>query len=972
MTISFRVILILTVAVLLTSGCSGHEIPSAPDLAGNTGIGQDIADNNRDTSGVQDNHLCLLYNTIRFDMSDPENPQYEIIPMRGSLVHLNILKLLDAGLCTNCFQITGVNIPAPGYLNVDIKIVHPIADLQYSIFDVRGIMMFHGSHSFPTSGHTISDPDAGYAALLNPDGYTSLYNGTTQGLAGPFFTYFPGKLATPAIPNSDVNGYIRHNTESTRNAFFAGQEVMRTYDLKMPTVGTFELGYAVDCNWDIPTTTPVTDPLAQLPPTANCPEPYRIAASSSSINPYSNATVTIDVYDWQGKTSHADPVLECPELFTGTTPAAFSSDGSNYTRYSAVVSNANAAPDGVYKCLIGVEDNTNDPIGKPWLDLTAYQVVNISVSHDFNLTEVTPPGLNQCTEDYEVSGNLLFIGAIVDGIQVYDITDPNNPVWVRQIPIPNLGEVWDMTISGGYLYAATYYQTVTVVDIDPIDQASVVGNLDLTPASFIVTSNGTTVYAAGRTYPDGQFTIVDASDPMAPTETVSLPFTGVPQSAEYSNGYVYLECDTNFYIIDVDPPASASIVTTLTPGGYGWNVAVDGGYAYLANNLGLQIVDIDPPASASIINTVTLGDQCYDVDVKDGYAFCADLSAGIEIVDVDPPAAASVVSSVACPSLMKEAMINGNFLIAGEFGVTLMIDITNPLAAGITKIIDYPGNVKGVAAGSNVLLVANSDSGALVLDITNPEDPLVTNVLDTGMTYAVEIDGNYGYTLGSHGLSIIDMSTLGSETIVNEIYVDNASSDVQVSAGYAYIAADNNGLVIVDVDPPVAASIVATVPTTLPANGVDVISGYAFVAEGSYPNGKLGVIDIDPPGTATEVHTVDLPFLSYEVKVAGNYAYVADEDSGLQVVDISAPLTASLVGSAVLSGNAAESIDFDNGFIFVNDYSYGLEVVDISNPLLPVELTHLETPGYKIDIDVQGNYAYLASYYGGVRIVRLY
>ncbi|MCX6646878.1 MAG: hypothetical protein NTY09_11095, partial [bacterium] len=520
---SIRVILILVVTLLLVSGCSGHEAPSAPDLAGNPGIGQEIADSNRVLSESQDNHICLLYNQIQFDLSDPANPTYEVIPVRGGLVHLNILKLLDAGICTNCFQIASVNVPEPGLLNVDIRIVHPIADLQYSIFDVRGIMMFHGSHSFPASGSIMSDSVLGDAVLLNPNGYTSLYNPATQGLAGPFFTYFPGHLATSAIPNSNVNGYIRHSTESTRHAFFAGQSVTRTYQLRMPTVGAFELGYAVDANWAVPTTTPVTNPLTQLPPEANCPEPYRIEASSSSINPFSNATVTIDVYDWQGMASHADPVLECPELFNGTLTAAFLSYGSNYTRFSVTASNTNSAPDGIYKCLISVEDYTNDPVNTPWLDLTAYQVVDIHVSHTFDPTEVTPPGLNQCTEDYEISGNLLFIGAYFNGIQVYDITNPNNPVWVRQILIPDYGETLDMSISGGYLYAAACYDTAVVIDIDPIDQASAVGSLDLGPVtgSTIIACNGSTVYTAGPTYPNGEFRIVDASIPTAPTAVIS-------------------------------------------------------------------------------------------------------------------------------------------------------------------------------------------------------------------------------------------------------------------------------------------------------------------------------------------------------------------------------------------------------------------------------------------------------------------
>jgi uncharacterized delta-60 repeat protein len=250
--------------------------------------------------------------------------------------------------------------------------------------------MFQGSHEFPVAGKSISDQALGDGALLNADGYTALYNGSTIiAPVGDLQKYYPGNLATPAIPNSDINGYkyfITDNPSNNRNAFFgdsSGVDV-QTYSLKLPT-GPFILGYAVDANWWAPISEPVDDPLIDFDINANCPEPWKIVVTEEPIgqgltDKGGQTKLLIDVYDWQGKETHFDPVLECPELFEGIYSGIWNSDGDGYTRYEATIANTKLASAGDYMCLIGVEANENDPVGKPWLDLTAYKSIILEVT----------------------------------------------------------------------------------------------------------------------------------------------------------------------------------------------------------------------------------------------------------------------------------------------------------------------------------------------------------------------------------------------------------------------------------------------------------------------------------------------------------------------------------------------------------------------------------------------------------------
>ncbi|MCX6647422.1 MAG: hypothetical protein NTY09_13845 [bacterium] len=385
----------ITLAVLLViliTGCSGSGNGVAPSMTDSTSSTQSIdpnltpqSENGSEGSGA--NHFLLSYNLIYLDATDPDNIKAEIVPVREGEIHLNILKFLEDGPCTNCFKIVGFNFPQPGYLDVDIQIDHPFDDLLLSVFDVRGIIMFRGSHEFPVAGKSISDPTLGDGELLNPDGYTALYNGSTiTAPVGPLQKYYPGNFATPIVPSSDINGYryyISDDPANNRNAFYAASSDVQTFSLKLPT-GPFILGYAVDANWWTPIETPVDNPLTDFDLNANCPEPWKIVVMEEPIgdgltDQGGSTKLLIDVYDWQGKSTYHEPVVECPELFNGALPSTWLSDGSDYSRYQVTVSNTKLASEGDYKCLVGVEANENDPIGKPWLDLTAYQVVDLEV-----------------------------------------------------------------------------------------------------------------------------------------------------------------------------------------------------------------------------------------------------------------------------------------------------------------------------------------------------------------------------------------------------------------------------------------------------------------------------------------------------------------------------------------------------------------------------------------------------------------
>ncbi|MCX6647040.1 MAG: PKD domain-containing protein, partial [bacterium] len=394
---SFRFFLINAITILIIAGCSGHNSqPTAPDattippaLIGNADVSDDSGGNT---------HYLLSSGLIYINTENPDDPIVEIIPAREGEIHFNVLKFLEGAPCFDCFRIMGFDFPGPGYkyLDLDVRIDHPFDDLLFSVFDLRCIIMFDGSHQFPSTGKTTSDPSIGEGALLNAEGYTALYNGSTLSApVGDYQKYFPGKLSTELIPNADINGYIYFRSDdptNNRNAFYAGSIDVKTLSMQLPS-STFVIGYAVDASWAPPIETPVDDPLTDFGTDANCLEPWKIVVTEEPIglgltDHCGQTKLLIDVYDWQGKETHHDPEVECPEIFDGTLTATWVSDGAGYSEYEATISNSLTAPIGEYMCLIRIEANENDPVNKPWLDLTAYQMQKLTIIEQPHLDPV--------------------------------------------------------------------------------------------------------------------------------------------------------------------------------------------------------------------------------------------------------------------------------------------------------------------------------------------------------------------------------------------------------------------------------------------------------------------------------------------------------------------------------------------------------------------------------------------------------
>ncbi len=376
-------VMLLIATVSCSGGSTGNDSPVTPDLAPQA---------ETPASG----HQLLLFTNI---VLNPEEGTAEIIPLRNVEEHLNILKFLETGMCSDCFKIVGITPTVDNTWLIDIQIQHPLTSKDFTIFDVRGIMMFPGSKIFAATSEDdliTSNMALGEGALVNADGHTTNFNPSTIGNGpGGLYGYYKGKFGSETFPNSTLNGYKRHISPgplNTRNALFVDSVVTTQYELKFQ-IGGFVFGYAVDCSWALPDNQPVEDPMEDFPPDANALEPWRIEITEEAIgqgltDQGGETRLWIDVYDHQGMSGNPAPTVECFELFDGTAEAAWSSDGDGYSTYEVTVQNEKIAAQGEYMCLVAAEDSEN--LNNLNYNLTGYRLIILTVG-EFVVQVNEPP-----------------------------------------------------------------------------------------------------------------------------------------------------------------------------------------------------------------------------------------------------------------------------------------------------------------------------------------------------------------------------------------------------------------------------------------------------------------------------------------------------------------------------------------------------------------------------------------------------
>jgi len=928
-----------TVFVLLASiafaqaACSGSSKGQSP-VEPSTKISElPESFGTEDTSGLS---VLAVYDAV----IDPVAKTFTVTPMsRESAYHFplnnylpNVLQIVDYGWTPNFWA--------------DIKLTHPFPGSGIDGFDPRVIAIIPANPGV-SFNYPLLNCIGNNSVVLNPDGYTKLFDGIGGSIPGntnPFKAYFKVTGNRVWAANGQTTATQRWQM---RLSGFGGPMI-------------FKLVVDISTNYPNPPQEGVD----------NAPEPVDIKGFVYDYLTPQGGSVDVDVeiIDWQGISGSTFGAIEAPDLFTGLVNFQYDFEISQYQHaFTATISNDLNAPEGDYKMLIAFWDS-----GTSIFMFKEFDII-VREPSSFNPVDVTSIWLEKMDiRDIYVDNNYMFILSKIypeTALLIYDKNAEPVPHPISYVD----GLTWDadeIQVQNGYLYIANGLQGMEIIDIDPIESAHIVKTVSTGEQALDigVSSN----YAC--IVDEGGLEIVDISVPENASIVRSLDID--IDNVDLSTGYAFGISEDNRTImaIDIDPPQSAYVVSSLSIGPRPpIKIQISEGYAYVIHDLNtLDLVDIDPPESMSLVSQVSVPGNHYDLCVYNGFAYVTSKygSGGYDfyVIDVEPPENPYMIKTLEVTYKMVCVTSDGEYAYAGtsEDGVQF-IDVNPPEMSQIIYSFCNPHHPKCIEIDGDNVYMGDSNRKFVIIDKEPIESAHLLN-MDIGFSIPNDMDivGDYAFCTCAGAFESYRIEPPETTHSVGIFKGSLVADYVEVSNSLAYTG--GFGFKVFDVNQPENPEIIKEIYVS--TGDLDIQDGYAYIAG----NSGLNIIDIEPLDSASLVGSLSISERIYDVDVEGNYCYLADEINGLRIVNVESP-TSPFIVKTVFTPTFVRDVYFHNGYVYIagGQSFYIIDAVPPQGAYIATSMQDVFSSSYTIqDIKADNDYAYLAVGGSGLRIFRLH
>jgi len=326
-----------------------------------------------------------------------------------------------------------------------------------------------------------------------------------------------------------------------------------------------------------------------------------------------------------------------------------------------------------------------------------------------------------------------------------------------------------------------------------------------------------------------------------------------------------------------------------------------------------------------------------------------------------------------------------------DFGGFWVLDISepgNPVEVGSYRM---RGNFRKVMVSGDYAYISGWEGGLKVMDISDPENPELLGSYNIAQAIDVFIRGDYDYLTSCQdedgGLRVIDVSDPANPTEIGKFETQREPYDVFVSGNYAYVNDHYNGLYILDV---------STLSIEVPDISIHPLAmnlgvcGPEESIEGRLTVRNLGNDDLTVMDIITEGNSFSVEFENEFIIEPGDFAEVTVTFTPEVVGRQSGNLTlcsddpneeemfVSLVGWGEAEINEVGFINtphyacdvhvIDN-FAYVADYNGGLRIIDINDPENPDEVGFCNAPNQAISTFISNGFAYVANGHNGLYVI---
>ncbi|MDB4304284.1 hypothetical protein N9934_05800, partial [Desulfosarcina sp.] len=312
---------------------------------------------------------------------------------------------------------------------------------------------------------------------------------------------------------------------------------------------------------------------------------------------------------------------------------------------------------------------------------------------------------------------------------------------------------------------------------------------------------------------------------------------------------------------------------------------------------------------------------------EDTYAYLVTVADGIDVCSVNDQGSPSFVGNQSFTSqwVTNSAGLDNSLYLAAGSGGAIAVDLSQP-PPNMNSIFTVYGNATSVAVNENQLNVVNYSSGLKIYDFTELPPTSLGELVIEGYPYRIALADNYAYISNSTtnpggGIDIVDIGDPSSPFLAG--YYESPQTHIAGNQDAIFATGGMGGCLLLDATDPENPQYATQYKIPGWVNDIAVHYDYAYTGSNGFR--VFNVSD--------KSHPVQIGYNDIEgdlVKLSGNKAVYCPKNMS--------------------SGNK-------------------VNIMDISDPTNPFKLGHYSPPAMTYDLDVKGNYAFVACWWDGIRII---
>ena len=445
------------------------------------------------------------------------------------------------------------------------------------------------------------------------------------------------------------------------------------------------------------------------------------------------------------------------------------------------------------------------------------------------------------------------------------------------------------------------------------------------------------------------------------------------EAVAVSGNYAFVAIEySGIAVMDISDPENPFEVTCIYDV-IASDVLIVGDYLYAASG-GIKVIDISDPVNPIEVGSC-LSQNTKRLAVQDDFAYVTTDDSGMSIIDISDPENPFEVGSIVSREIASDVAVQDNYaylvsyiFMEPEDGYLQIIDISDPANPFETDYLFSSTQIYGVAVQDSFVYLAASNGGLKVVDVSDPYNPVYVETCTLqGPVKELTIYDNLVYAIStSFGVSIVDIS---DPLNLEEIGFCELGSckNICIERNNCYVAAWNNGFKVLDVADPTNPFEIGYYDTEGKPCDIDLVGDTAFIA--AKWGGGLRIVDVSDPYNPFEISRLDIEDSNcYGIAVSGDIVCLAEFSGGwLRIIDISDINNPVEVSILELEGIASQ-VEVEGEFAYVANSSRGLRIVDISDCVNPVVTSTFADYSCN-DVKIANGYAYITTGNGGEMIV---